>query len=54
MKNAIFADTGLRLFGYARKADLAKPDRFAEMKAEYERAGASRSNRRYGYIHQPG
>ena len=54
VKNAIFADTGLRLFGYERKADLAKSDRFADMKAQYERAGPSRSNRRYGYVHQPG
>jgi predicted TIM-barrel fold metal-dependent hydrolase len=54
VKNAIFADTGLRLFGYERKADLRKPDRFADMKAQYERAGASRSNLRYGYVHRPG
>ena len=54
VKNAIFADTGLRLFGYPRRAGLAKPDRFAEMKTRYESAGPQRSNLRYGYVHTPG
>ena len=52
VKNAIFADTGLKLFGYERKAELTKPDRFTLMKAQYERLGPSRSNLRYGYIHK--
>jgi predicted TIM-barrel fold metal-dependent hydrolase len=53
IKNAIFAGNGFRIFGYKKDAELAKPDRFAEMKAEYERNGPERSNLRYGYIHRP-
>ena len=52
VKNAILADTGLRVFGYERKAGLTKPDRFTTMKAEYERLGPRRSNLRYGYVNK--
>jgi hypothetical protein len=53
IKNAILADNGLRIFGYKKESELAKPDRLAEMKAQYERDGAARSNLRYGYAHKP-
>ena len=50
VKKAIFADNGLRVFGYAKRADLARPDRFTIMKAEYDKNGPSPSNLRYGYV----
>jgi predicted TIM-barrel fold metal-dependent hydrolase len=53
VKKAIFADNGLRLFGYKKEAELMRPDRFTLMKAEYERNGASPSNLRYGYMRRP-
>ena len=49
LKNAIFGETNARLYKYERRAALAG-DRIAAMKTEYERAGAVRSNLRYGYI----
>ena len=49
LKNAIFGETNARLYKYERRAALAG-DRIAAMKTEYERAGAARSNLRYGYI----
>jgi predicted TIM-barrel fold metal-dependent hydrolase len=53
IKNAILAENGLRIFDYKKETELAKPDRLAEMKAQYERGGPSRSNLRYGYVHKP-
>jgi predicted TIM-barrel fold metal-dependent hydrolase len=50
VKNAIFAENGFRLFGYKKDAELAKPDRFTEMKQQYERDGVEPSNLRYGYV----
>jgi hypothetical protein len=38
------------VFGYAKRADLARPDRFTIMKAEYDKNGPSPSNLRYGYV----
>ncbi len=52
VKSGIFAENGFRLFGYKKATELASPDRFAEMKAQYERDGAQRSNLRYGYVHR--
>jgi hypothetical protein len=52
LKNAIFGENVARLYKYERHAFLAKPDRFAAIKAEYEREGPGRSNLRYGYIHK--
>jgi predicted TIM-barrel fold metal-dependent hydrolase len=49
VKNAIFGETNARLYRYERRAALAT-DRLAVLKAEYEAAGASRSNLRYGYV----
>jgi hypothetical protein len=53
VKSAIFADNGLRVFGYTKRADLDQPDRFTRMKAEYRRNGPSPSNLRYGYVRSP-
>jgi predicted TIM-barrel fold metal-dependent hydrolase len=50
VKRAIFAENGFRIFGYDQHAELATPDKFAQIKTEYERAGAERSNLRYGYV----
>ena len=51
VKNAIFAENGFRLFGYKKTAELAKPDRFTDMKAQYERDGTEPTNLRHGYVH---
>jgi uncharacterized protein len=53
VKTPIFADNGLRVFGYKKQALLDRPDRFTIMKAEYEKNGASPSNLRYGYVRSP-
>ncbi len=52
VKTAIFGGNAMRLYGYQRRADLAT-DRFAALKADYERAGPARSNLRYGYVRKP-
>jgi uncharacterized protein len=49
VKTAIFSGNSERLYRYERHADLAT-DRFAAMKAAYERTGPGRSNLRYGYV----
>ena len=54
VKNAIFAENAVRLYNFDRHAALAKPDRFAEMKADYEKNGPGRSNLRYGYVRNSG
>ena len=51
VKNAILAENGLHIFGYKKQTELAKPDRFADMKTQYELIGSERSNLRYGYVH---
>jgi predicted TIM-barrel fold metal-dependent hydrolase len=51
VKNAILGENGLRLFLPARKAGLV-PDNLSRMKAEYEKAGPTRSNLRYGFVHR--
>jgi len=33
-----------------QRAELAKPDRFAEIKADYVKNGPGRSNLRYGWV----
>ena len=50
VKTAIFGENVARLHRYDRRAELAGPSRLAELKAEYERRGLGRSNRRYGYV----
>jgi uncharacterized protein len=49
VKSAILGETNARLYKYERRAALAT-DRIATLKAEYEAAGAARSNLRYGYV----
>ncbi len=50
IKTAIFGENVARLYAFNRHAELAAPDRLTELKAEYERRGVGRSNRRYGYV----
>ena len=50
VKTAILGENVARLYAYKKTAELAKPDRLAAMKAEYERRGGQRSNLRYGYV----
>jgi hypothetical protein len=50
VKNAIFGDNSARLYNYNRHAELATPDRYALLKAQYEQLGPARSNLRYGYV----
>jgi uncharacterized protein len=49
VKTAILGETNARLYKYERRAALAT-DRIAMLKAEYEAAGTTRSNLRYGYV----
>jgi len=55
VKSAIFGTNNARLYGYspAQKSALAH-DRFADVKALYEREGARRSNLAYGYVAKRG
>ncbi len=50
VKSAIFGGNNQRLYNYQRQAELGQPDRFARLKADYDRAGGDRSNLRYGYV----
>ena len=50
IKTAIFGGNTARLYNFDKRADLAPPDRFAEIKADYLKNGTSRSNLRYGYV----
>jgi uncharacterized protein len=53
IKTAIFSGTNARLYDYdmTKRGDIGpNRDRFATMKAEYERRGPARSNLRYGYV----
>ena len=52
VKTAIFSGNSTRLYSYEKHADLAA-DRFAAIKADYEREGPARSNLRYGYVRRP-
>jgi uncharacterized protein len=51
VKTAIFSGNNMRLYGLQKRTDLG--DRFAEMKDEYFKNGAARSNLRYGYARRP-
>jgi predicted TIM-barrel fold metal-dependent hydrolase len=55
VKNAIFGGNNARLYNLPpeRHTELSR-DRFAVMKAEYDRAGPEPSNLRYGYVDSPG
>ena len=52
VKTAIFGDNNARLYNIQPKRAMLelKGDRFAMMKAEYEKAGPEPSNTRYGYV----
>ncbi len=50
LKTKIFGRNVARLYNSEQHAMLHRTDRFAAIKAEYEKAGAERSNLRYGYI----
>jgi predicted TIM-barrel fold metal-dependent hydrolase len=52
VKTAIFSGNAARLYAYEKHAALAG-DRFAALKADYQRNGAGRSNLRYGYVRKP-
>jgi len=53
IKTAIFGGNVVKLYNYKQHAFLEKPDRFAEIKTEYEQMGPERSNLRYGYVRKP-
>jgi predicted TIM-barrel fold metal-dependent hydrolase len=52
VKTAIFGGNNAKLYGIdPKRAELElRRDRFAALKAEYEKAGPERSNLRYGYV----
>src|SRR5215471_21311585 len=54
VKNAVFAENTVRLYNFDKRAELAKPDRFAELKADYVKNGPGRSNLRYGWVRNAG
>jgi len=53
VKTAVFGGNVSKLYNYPKQAFLEKPDRFAEIKSEYEAEGTDRSNLRYGYVPKP-
>jgi predicted TIM-barrel fold metal-dependent hydrolase len=53
VKTAIFGKNVARLYAFEQHAMLHRTDRFAEIKADYEKAGPARSNLRYGYVPRP-
>jgi hypothetical protein len=52
VKTAIFGGNNAKLYGIEPKRAMLElnRDRFAAMRAEYEKAGAEPSNLRYGYV----
>ncbi|MGH7046386.1 MAG: amidohydrolase family protein [Stellaceae bacterium] len=54
VKNGIFGGNTARLYNFEQHAELARPDRYAELKAEYQQHGPGRSNLRYGYVRNAG
>src|SRR3982075_2121069 len=50
VKTAIFSGNSARLYGLEKHADIVRHDRFAALKADYDRNGPGRSNLRYGYV----
>jgi hypothetical protein len=53
LKTGVFSGNSARLYGLERHAELYRHDRFAGLKADYERDGGGRSNLRYGYVAKP-
>jgi predicted TIM-barrel fold metal-dependent hydrolase len=50
VKTAIFSGNTARLYGLEKHAEIVAHDRFAALKADYDRNGPGRSNLRYGYV----
>src|SRR5467141_4333664 len=50
IKSPIFGENSARLYNFDKRAELAQPDRFAEIKADYVQNGPGRSNLRYGWV----
>src|SRR5947208_5559980 len=50
VKTAIFSGNSARLYGLERHAAIVQQDRFAALKADYDKNGPGRSNLRYGYV----
>jgi uncharacterized protein len=50
LTDVTFAENAARLYNFDRHAELAAPDRFAAIKADYAKNGPGRSNLRYGYV----
>jgi predicted TIM-barrel fold metal-dependent hydrolase len=53
VKTAVFSGNSARLYGLEQHAELIRQDRFAALKAEYQKTGPGRSNLRYGYVSKP-
>src|SRR5258707_7153566 len=54
VKTAVFAGNAARLYNFDKRAELAQPDRLAELKADYLKTGPGRSNLRYGWVRNSG
>ena len=50
VKTAIFSGNSARLYGLEKHAAIVQQDRFAALKADYDKNGPGRSNLRYGYV----
>ena len=54
VKRAIFGENNARLYHFnPQQRSALENDRFAQLKDDYERNGAARSNLTYGYIYKP-
>src|SRR6516162_5404824 len=53
-KTAVLGGNTARLYNFDKRAELAQPDRFAEIKADYLKNGPGRSNLRYGWVRNSG
>jgi hypothetical protein len=54
IKTAVFGSNTARLYNFDKRAQLRKPDRFAEMREDYVKNGPGRSNLRYGWVRNSG
>jgi predicted TIM-barrel fold metal-dependent hydrolase len=54
VKTAIFSRNTARLYNLDQRAELGKPDRFTQIKADYLENGPGRSNLRYGWVRNSG
>ncbi|MBV9966239.1 MAG: amidohydrolase family protein, partial [Alphaproteobacteria bacterium] len=53
IKTAVFSGNSARLYGLEQHAEVVRHDRFAALKADYDKNGPGRSNLRYGYVARP-